>query len=346
MIPTKNRPAALRHTLGTVLAQRQPVDQIIIVDQSAAGAREVVGRLRAVGANAPDWVYLHAPQISGGAAARNRAMDLAWGTIWLFLDDDVELGADFTAALLAAYRDRPDAVGMAGLITNYQRPCWRERGWNAVFRRGIFRDDRQPLYWNAARLRGREPLPVSRFTGCAMSFRAAAVGQLRFDERLTGVSNGEDVSFCLALTGGGPGLFVAPGARLRHLRDPAGRSHAHWTEQTARDAWFLYLGRHIRPVRRAGLERWRLAWLDFGLGLAATASALHHRSRFLLGAPRVGRREALAIAAHPPGDLAPRPGGSTEACAIGYAAGNSRGAHIGEHPALADVQRSWPIHDQ
>lgn len=300
IIPTKNRPEALRHTLTTLLAQRRPVDQIIIVDQSPACGREDLRRLRAVLAPPPDWIYLHEPRLSGGAAARNRAMELARGTIWLFLDDDVELRQDFTAALLAAYRRYPRALGMAGLITNYPRPPWRERGWNAVFRHGLFRDDRQPLYWRAARLRNPEPLPVSRFSGSAMSFRAAAVGTLRFDARLTGVSNGEDVAFCLALTGGGPGLFIAPAARLCHLRDPCGRSQEHWVRQTARDAWFLYWNQGRGAARPAWLQRWRLAWLDFGLALGAAASAVHHRSRITLSARQEGKREAWAIACRRP----------------------------------------------
>lgn len=296
IIPTKNRPAALRHTLTTLFAQRRAVDQLIIVDQSPACHREALHQLRAALAAPPAWIYLHEPRITGGAAARNRAMELAQGTIWLFLDDDVELHPEFTAALLAAYRRCPRALGMAGLITNYPRPPWRERGWNAVFRRGLFRDDRQPLYWRAARLHGPEPLPVSRFSGSAMSFRAAAVGPVRFDSRLTGVSNGEDVGFCLALTGGGPGLFIAPAARLCHLRDPCGRSQEHWVRQAARDAWFLYWNQRRNAAYPGWLQRWCLAWLDLGLALGAAASATHHRSRAALSAWQEGKREAWAIA--------------------------------------------------
>lgn len=303
MIPTKGRPEALRRTVATLLAQTRSAEQLIVVDQSPVCSRREIRLLQAAASRPPQWLYLHEPALSGGAAARNRAMSFARGDIWLFLDDDVELDRDFVAALLAAYQCQSGAIGIAGLITNYPAPTWRRRGWDALFRRGLFRDDRQPLYWRAANLRSPAPLPVSRFSGSAMSFRAAAVGQLRFDPRLTGVSNGEDVGFCLALTGGGPGLFVAPCARFRHLRHPAGRSSEHWVHQTARDAWFLFLSQH--PAPRIRSERIHLAWLDCGLALGAGLSALRHRSFSPLRALASGKREAKEVIRRAPAAALP-----------------------------------------
>ncbi len=300
IIPTKKRPLALRHTLAALLAQHRAIDQLIIVDQSAVCEREQLQALRCAAMPRPAWLYLHEPGLSGGAAARNRALQHATGAIWLFLDDDVELEPAFTAELLAAYRRWPGAAGFAGLITNYPPPPWLERGWAAVFRRGVFHDDRQPLYWRARRLKDAEPLAVSRFSGSAMSFRAAAVGARRFDSRLTGVSPGEDVGLCLALTGGGPGLFIAPRARLRHLRDPAGRRREHWVQQLARDAWFLFLSQQQGAARPVWLQRCWLAWLETGLALAALASAVRHRSLAPLAALRAGRREAQDAADRAP----------------------------------------------
>ncbi len=293
LIPTKNRPDALRRSLATLGAQSTPVAEVIIVDQSPACDRSALQALRATAPDSIPCLYLHEPNVTGGATARNRAIEFAHGDIWLFLDDDVELEHGFVAALLAAYRQRPDALGMAGLITNYPPPAWRRRSWDALFRHGLFHDDRQPLYWRAARLRSAHPLPVSRFSGSAMSFRAAAVGGLRFDARLTGVSNGEDVDFCLALTRGGRGLYIAPQARLRHLRHPTGRSQEHWICQTARDAWFLFLSHGLASGRIASRrQRTYLAWLECGLTLGAAVSALRHRSASPLRALAGGRREA------------------------------------------------------
>lgn len=303
IIPTKGRPGALSRTLATLLAQTRPAEQLIIVDQSPICSRRDCRQLHAAASRPPQWLYLHEPALNGGAAARNRAMAFARGDIWLFLDDDVELERDFVAALLAAYQCQAGAIGMAGLITNYPAPTWRRRGWDALFRRGLFRDDRQPLYWRAARLRSPAPLPVSRFSGSAMSFRAAAIGGLRFDPRLTGVSNGEDVAFCLALTGGGPGLFVAPCARFRHLRDPAGRSREHWVHQTARDAWFLFLSRRSAAQERT--ERIHLAWLECGLALGAGLSAARHRSWSPLRALASGKREAREVIRRAPAAAIP-----------------------------------------
>lgn len=329
IIPTKDRPADLARTVASLLGQTVAPAELIIVDQSRGG--ESRSRIRALPGTSPgtapnpsalrgelgtpglprtprEWLvaaagavtlkYLHCPELPGLAAARNRGMEHAQAEIWLFLDDDVVLEPDFLAALLAAHQAHPEATGIAGIVTNYARPGRLFRAWRGLFAHGPFHDPRQAIYWNADRLRGALPRRVRRLGGGLMSFRAAALHGLRFDEQLAGVSDGEDVDFCARL---GPQaiLLMAPAARLAHLRSPAGREPIHWLQRQARSESYLYY-RDWRAPGWPGLGR-RLCffWLLTGYGLAAGAAGLRRRSREPWHAWRAGLAEARAIAAGP-----------------------------------------------
>lgn len=178
IIPTKDRPLLLRQTVKTVLAQSVLPLQVVIIDQSREPAARAPLAASATRHPSVELVYLHAPEIPSAAAARNRAMSVARGTIWLFLDDDVILEPGFTAALVASYRQQPRAAGISGVITNYAPPKRLVRCWQGAFYRGPFADDRQPVYWHA-HLAGAQPLliPVSRLGAGLMSFWPAALAK-------------------------------------------------------------------------------------------------------------------------------------------------------------------------
>src|SRR5260370_34076428 len=146
----------------------------------------------------------------------------AGGDIWLFLDDDVCLEPDFVEGLVEVSREIRKASGVSGIITNYPRPPLAFRLWSGLFMRGAFHDERQPIYWNAERLRNSPPLRVHRFGGGLMSFRAEVIRGKYFDENLRGVSDGEDVDFCARLD---PAtiLLITPRARPQHYHTPIGR---------------------------------------------------------------------------------------------------------------------------
>ena len=278
IIPTKNRLNDLTLTVETLLAQTILPDQLVVVDQSAGDESERA--VRSLLAQASQGVrgrvrldYILNRAITGGAQARNRAMEIADGAIWLFLDDDVCLEPDFIAQLLEAYGQFPTAAGVSGIVTNYSFPPGAALAWRTLFVRGPFHDDRQPVYWNAARLRGGEPVPVSRFGGGLMSFRAEAVRNVRFDENLSGVSDGEDVDFCAHLKPGSL-LLITPQARLVHNQSPAGRSQKHWSSREAKSNHYLY----HRNWRSGIFNRVCFGWLNLGYGLVASFASLRRGS--------------------------------------------------------------------
>lgn len=94
IIPTKNRPQDLRLAARSLFAQTCAPGSLVLIDQSPDDtSRYLVEAELAAVQPGPGWNlrYIHDPCISGAAAARNRAMAVADGDIWLFLDDDVVL---------------------------------------------------------------------------------------------------------------------------------------------------------------------------------------------------------------------------------------------------------------
>jgi glycosyltransferase involved in cell wall biosynthesis len=107
IIPTKNRPDHLTLAVRSVLAQTVVPLSLVIIDQSSndEGRRQVECELRLAENRqicVPNLKYVADPSISGLVMARNRAMTIADGDTWLFLDDDVVLKRDFVALLVAS----------------------------------------------------------------------------------------------------------------------------------------------------------------------------------------------------------------------------------------------------
>ena len=293
IVPTKNRPLDLVSVCQSISRQTVPPRQVIIVDQGRdTEAREAVANFyrRAPQGHAVTLKldYIWDTTLTGLTAARNRAMEIACGDIWLFLDDDVILEPDFVQELLAVYARHPQVAGVSGVVTNYRPNRWHSRLWDSAFVLGPFRDDRRPVYWQSAQLRNSEPVQVTRLGGGLMSFRAEALRGRRFDESLVGVSDGEDVDFCFGL---GPQavLMIAPKARLVHNSSPIGRSRDYGWRRDVKTSHFLY----TKYLRRGIKNRIFFGWLNFGYALLATFGSLRRWSlapwRSLLGGMEEGR---------------------------------------------------------
>jgi GT2 family glycosyltransferase len=291
LVPTKNRPDELAVALRSIFVQTVLPRQIVIVDQSADDRSRIAldheMEKAGVAAERISLVYVYEPQIAGTAAARNRLMELGEADILLFVDDDAELERQFIDELLAVYEEWPEVDGVSGIITNYSVAARRFRLWASVFARGPFHDERQPIYWNADRLRRSAPLPVSKFTGAAMSFRADVARRALFDERLTGASREEDTDFCEQLKPAT--LLIGPRARFIHRRRLRDRSGEHWLTEHAHTAYYLFR----RHWRAKTVNRLCFAWLHVGYAVAVTLACYKARSTGPLRAFSAGVNRAL-----------------------------------------------------
>jgi GT2 family glycosyltransferase len=273
VIPTLNRPRDLTITVQTLLEQTVLPQELVIVDQSLSDESE--RQVRALFAERAERVkqmclrYTLDPGITGAATARNVALEQNHCNIILFLDDDVELEPDFVERLMEGYAEDPEVTGISGIITNYKPGGFGDRAWQWLFMRGPFRDVRQSLYLRAGELRGAGRIPVSRFGGGLMSFRANRISGLRFDPNLRAASEGEDVDFCLHLPAGAR-LEIEPRARLVHNKSGTARPDEHWNAAGVRGNTYLY----YRNWRRGWSNPIAFLWLMSGFALLALVSSL------------------------------------------------------------------------
>ena len=293
VIPTLNRPNDLSTTVHSVLAQTVIPVQLIIVDQSHDDeSRRRIHSILDVASKSgqpfPELLYIHDPAISGASAARNRAFPFIRSAITLFLDDDVILDPTFITAMRDAYIHHPGVMGVSGIITNYTPPSLAVRLWRRVFACGPFHDDRQPVYWRAARLRA--PVRVTRFGAGLMSFWTAAIRSVRFDDNLSGACDGEDVDFCAHL-GPRAHLLITPQARLIHQKSPVARVREYWLFREACTAWYLYRRNWDFGLR----NRVCFLWLNVGYLLVAILIAARRRSMEPLACLQQVGRESRAL---------------------------------------------------
>jgi GT2 family glycosyltransferase len=284
VLPTKNRARLLADTVRALLAQTTVPDELIIVDQSATeDGRRLVRDLVAATpvSQRPVLMYLRDPAINGAAAARNAGLNLASGDIVVFIDDDVVPATDVIARLLEHYVRSPELGAIAPVITNYPPPPLPSRLATAVFCRGPFQDERQPVYWYWRQYQG-ALVPVRMFTGAMMSFRRAALADLRFDSRYRAASVGEDIDLCWSLGARGERLAIATDAQIVHNKAPR---PAVRTEAAQITSWAFLYDKHVRKTAGARLA---FAWYVTGIALAAVGLAVRERTWAPVGSAITG----------------------------------------------------------
>jgi GT2 family glycosyltransferase len=275
VLPTKNRPARLATAVRALLAQSVPLDELIVVDQSAdgLGVRAVSAELAQVpAARQPRLDYVLDPAINGAAAARNVGLDRAGGDIVLCCDDDVVADPRVVERLLAHYRAAPECAGLAPVITNYPAPSLLRRLYHRLFYVGPFHDERQPVYWHWRRYSEPARVPVRMFTGAMMSFRRRALEGVRHDARYRGTSVGEDIDLCWTLWRRGAQLAIATDAWIVHDRAPR---PARRPEEIQIEAWGFLYRKHLPRTRATRLA---FGWYVVGVFAGAFVNTVTERT--------------------------------------------------------------------
>lgn len=149
----------------------------------------------------------------GLCAQRNRGLDRVGESadIVAFLDDDFVPAADFLENLERLFTDRPDLVGATGVVLA-----------DGVTGPGLDYDEAIEI---VSRPRADPPFerPIPNLYGCNMAYRQAAVGAIRFDERLPLYGWLEDADFSLSVGRKGPMIQSGRLAGV-HLGVKAGRT--------------------------------------------------------------------------------------------------------------------------
>jgi GT2 family glycosyltransferase len=119
VIPTRDRPEALRRTLGSLAAQDELPAELILIDASRDDAsRKVVDDFAAAFASRGCAIRWQSAMITGAAPQRNQGVRLATEPVIAFFDDDIFLEKDCLPSLHKALMSDVRMGGVNAMITN------------------------------------------------------------------------------------------------------------------------------------------------------------------------------------------------------------------------------------
>lgn len=259
VIPTKNRPEELRACLRSIFAQEAKPLEVVIIDQSREPQDARMAELfRSSSVRAR---YIYAPDVSGAAQARNRAIGLTMGSLVVFLDDDVELAPEYLREVRAVFEeDREKRIGGAGgFILNLSSMLSKAQQLRTqIFYRGPFSVERDALDFHLHP--GDLPRRASRLHGCNMTVRRDVLDEVRFDEVYSGYSFGEDRDLSV-LIGRRLELLWIPRARLIHKQTSRSRLDRERFCELRVISWLRFYERCVPPSLLALLC---YLWLNCG----------------------------------------------------------------------------------
>jgi glycosyltransferase involved in cell wall biosynthesis len=300
VIATRNRQSALALSVPLMLKQDPPPKQLILVDASDdhEDMRRVVHDA-AAGGTTSVTVVQSAPGLS---VQRNVGLTYVTSPIVFCPDDDALWHQDFAHYVLEVYaRDTESRVAGVGGREVFDMPgaasaptYHRAQSTYLVQRLTPLRFAIESKYYpepmvllarermgNAevpAWVDGEDIVAVEQVTGFRSSFRSSFIKAVRFDQELTGSSNGEDVDISLAIWERHL-LLVDHRARVMHYKKPGGRYEG-WESGYFHVLSFVYVvAKHCPPGSPA--RRRMLPW------------ALYRCALYLPRARDAGRRARL-----------------------------------------------------
>jgi glycosyltransferase involved in cell wall biosynthesis len=242
IIATKGRPQALNRLLRWLEHQTLAPSVVVV------SATESVDTAGPIATSQPvEYIYGSA----GSCIQRNRALERIKdrADLVIFFDDDFAPAATWLERCASAFATDRNIVGMSGLVLRDGAQA-EEISW----------DEAKRLIQAAAP--GDVNIPQfserSGLYGCNMAFRASAIRQLRFDERLVLYGWMEDKDF--SRLAGKSGRLVACSTLLGvHLGLKSGRvSGRRFGYSQVVNAWYL---------RKKGILSMREAWSNIGKAL-------------------------------------------------------------------------------
>ena len=122
VIPTRNRTSSLRRVLKSLLAQKRPVDEIIVVDSSDSkdGIRALEHEYSTFGIV---WIDSKASV----CLQRNIGIGAATGDWILLADDDIEFNPDYLDQLENYARQNGDCGALAGRLLEFDENKWSDQ---------------------------------------------------------------------------------------------------------------------------------------------------------------------------------------------------------------------------
>jgi len=230
VIPTLNRPDALRRTLADLLKQDYPVDrwEIIVVDQSDAEVKlpsHCGVRLR----------RMRLTRKQSGAA-RNKGAEEACGEVIVFLDDDVEIiTEDFLRAHAENYRSA-DVGAVAGrFLQPWDKAVERVKSWQVGRVTPWLLVVTANFNWDK-RLEEVEGVAGGNFSVRRDVF--LFIGG--FDTAFPGTAYFEETDLAIRLRKAGYRIAFEPRATVRHLAVKSGGQREHAANRLSAYYWYFH----------------------------------------------------------------------------------------------------------
>lgn len=263
VIPTLNRPKALRHTLIDLLKQDYPIGrwEIVVVDQS-----DIETQLPPY--SGVSLRHLRTTKKQSGAA-RNIGVEEAKGEIIVFLDDDVEIiGTDFLRAHAESYRSAIIGAVAGRVLQPWDKPIKRIRPWQVGRVTSRLLIVTGNFNWNK-RLE-----EVEGVIGCNFSVRRdvfLSVGG--FDEAFPGTAYFEETDLAIRIRKAGYRIVFEPRAVVKHLAIKSGGQRYHASDQLS--AYYWYFHNYMYLFSKHGLRRFLPLAICYALVRGAYASLKH-----------------------------------------------------------------------
>jgi GT2 family glycosyltransferase len=207
LVPTYRRPGDLTRCLQSIAAQSRPPDAVIVVCRE----NDFETRDALSGGEIGIPISLVHVRATGVVAALNAGLARISGDVVAITDDDAAPRADWLKRIEEHFMRLPEIGGVGG------RDYVHGDSWHAdSVSVGI-------LEWFGRQVGNHHlgigsPRYVDMLKGVNMSFRIAAIGEVRFDERLrgSGAQVHNELAFCLALGRKGWRFLYDPEVAVDH----------------------------------------------------------------------------------------------------------------------------------
>lgn len=233
IIPTFNRRQVLVRTVQMLLNQTVPAHDIVVVDQSTEIPPEVASRLLQWHREKKIlWVRQEEPNAS---MARSRGVMESSGDIIVFLDDDIEVAADFIASYQRAFAE-PEILAVSGQVLEGNRETISTLDPRAAD---------PEIGWLFCKRNYDKPMIGNFVMAGNMGVRRTdllAIGGM--DERFMRGAFREESDFGLRWGESGRVIHFRPEVSLYHLGGAgvADGGARHWTRMTNWMGWHHYFG--------------------------------------------------------------------------------------------------------
>ncbi len=238
LVPTYQREAVLCSTIADVLKQDYPNFEVLVIDQTRDHQPATQTYLHETAKNG-DIQYFQLPWASL-PGARNYGVERSRGDLILFIDDDVELPADYLKAHAQVFLNQPEVGAVAGRVFDRMK-LGDDPNLSIEYLPAEAMDPGIAWYYIDL-VHTTQPQQVITARGCNMSFRRELFDQhgLRFDERFRGNAVREESDFCLQIRQTGYIIWYAPDAHLIHLGEESGGCHDISTRSLAYQITFYH----------------------------------------------------------------------------------------------------------